>query len=136
MFFFLQKWIELLCQRVLIFIGFYWMILCYFNLFAAFLLKRQRKKPDVENISTKRRYILSLVKGWVILIVSLRSVGWIWYPFSLILRKRYTSVFILNENLSRKSINKCIISTENNQNSIWFGVNLVQSRLTFLYGIY
>lgn len=36
----------------------------------------------------------------------------------------------------KPSINQWSIKTENNQNCIWFVVNFIQSRQTFLYGIY
>lgn len=38
--------------------------------------------------------------------------------------------------LKKPSINQWSIKTENNQNCIWFVVNFIQSRQTFLYGIY
>lgn len=111
----------------------YQMILCYSNLFAALALKRQGKKLMLKTLLL---YCLSLVKGWVILILVLRCVGWIWYPFSFILRVIYISLFVSNKIICRKQIYQWIISTtKNNQNCIWFGGNFIQSRRTFLYGI-
>lgn len=64
-------------------------------------------------------------------------VFWIWYPFSFILWNRYFSVFILNENLSRKLINKWIKSRGNNQNLDLELIFLIQEKkTTFLYGSY
>lgn len=110
------------------------MILCYSNVFAALALKRQRKKTNVKNIAIV--LFVAGQKGWVILILVLRCVGWIWYPFSFILRVIYISLFVLNKIICRKQIYQSIISTtKNNQNCIWFGGNFIQSRQTFLYGI-
>lgn len=98
------------------------------------LLWRDREKKLM--LKTLLLYCLSLVKGWVILILVLRCVGWIWYPFSFILRVIYISLFVLNKIICRKQIYQWIISTtKNNQNCIWFGGNFIQSRQTFLYGI-
>lgn len=120
-------------KRASFFFGSYQMILCYSNLFAALALKRQRKKLMLKTLLL---YCLSLVKGWVILILVLRCVGWIWYPFSFTLRVIYISLFVLNKIICRKQIYQWIISTtKNNQNCIWFGGNFIQSRQTFLYGI-
>lgn len=60
-------------------------------------------------------------------------VFWIWYPFSFILWNRYFSVFILNENLSRKLINKWIKSRGNNQNLDLELIFLIQEKKQHFY---
>lgn len=113
--------------------SFCWFLLNDFMLLlfvcSSYFEETEKKNPNV-------LYCLSLVKGWVILIVVLRCVGWIWYPFSFISRIIYISLFVLNKIISRKQIYQWIISTtKNNQNCIWFGGNFIRSRQTFLYGI-
>lgn len=116
--------------------SFYWFLSNDFMLLlfvCSSCFEETEKKTNVKNIANVL-YCLSLVKGWVILILVLRCVGWIWYPFSFILRVIY--ICILNKIISRKQIYQWIISTTKyNQNCIWFGGNFIQSRQTFLYGI-
>lgn len=93
----------------------------------------------LNDLSIKWRYMLLhrwLQVGIFCIWLNHCVVFWIWYPFSFILWIRYFSVFILNENLSRKLINKWIKSRGNNQNLDLELIFLIQEKKTFVYGSY
>lgn len=119
------------------------MILFYIYLFAAIVWKFYCSTEllcILNDLSIKWRYMLLhrwLQVGIFCIWLNHCVVFWIWYPFSFILWNRYFSVFILNENLNRKLINKWIKSRGNNQNLDLELIFLIQEKKkTFLYGSY
>lgn len=87
------------CKFLLVLIKWFYVTLICLQL----LLWWDREKKSNANIANVL-YCLSLV----ILILVLRCVGWIWYPF-FILRVIYISLFVINKIISREQIYQWII---------------------------